>query len=371
MGGLLVIAMMSRPLGAQRPLSVDIGLAAARFPDESLKAVGPVARLSASSQHGPFFASMSGLALGTFGGATGSATLEGGARTKPYSGWSAEFGGELSSVVGSTAGGGAGTAIANGRAMWANADGGSWLRVTASYSNRADASLQGHGMDAGLWWAGARTQLSLSLAHEWTDAQLFLGPARANFVGTVPVRYTDALVALHTEGDRATFDVSAGARRDPDAAHIVEPIVNATAAFWADDTKAVVFSVARSLPDWIRGADAADVVSVGMRFMQGTPAADRSARLIPVVLVAESADENHVLRVRAAGARRVAIKGDFSDWQEMELTANGAVFERAVNIGSGSHRILVRIDGGEWRTAANTPGVDDDFGGRVGLLVVP
>jgi hypothetical protein len=38
---------------------------------------------------------------------------------------------------------------------------------------------------------------------------------------------------------------------------------------------------------------------------------------------------------------------------------------------SGTHRVLVRIDGGEWRPAANTPAVDDDLGGRVGLLVVP
>jgi hypothetical protein len=31
----------------------------------------------------------------------------------------------------------------------------------------------------------------------------------------------------------------------------------------------------------------------------------------------------------------------------------------------------VRIDGGAWMPAANTPAVDDDFGGRVGLLLVP
>ena len=34
-------------------------------------------------------------------------------------------------------------------------------------------------------------------------------------------------------------------------------------------------------------------------------------------------------------------------------------------------RAVVRIDGGAWRAAANTPAVDDDLGGRVGLLVVP
>jgi hypothetical protein len=37
----------------------------------------------------------------------------------------------------------------------------------------------------------------------------------------------------------------------------------------------------------------------------------------------------------------------------------------------GTHRMLVRIDRGAWRPAANTPAVNDDLGGRVGLLVVP
>jgi hypothetical protein len=46
-------------------------------------------------------------------------------------------------------------------------------------------------------------------------------------------------------------------------------------------------------------------------------------------------------------------------------------FETTLAMAPGSHRILLRVDGGRWRPAANTPAVDDDLGGRVGLLVVP
>jgi hypothetical protein len=53
------------------------------------------------------------------------------------------------------------------------------------------------------------------------------------------------------------------------------------------------------------------------------------------------------------------------------LTPAGDAFEAAAALSAGSHRILVRIDGGPWRPAANTPAVDDDLGGRAGLLVVP
>ena len=369
-GGLLVIITMSRPLGAQQPVTVDVGLSAVRFPDQGLSAVGPLLRLSAAGARGPLFATLSGSTLGTIGGATGSASLEGGARTRSHSGWSAELGGELSSVVGTSAGGGAGTAIASGRALWASTNLGSWLRATGSYSGRVQTSLGGHGLDAGVWWTLPRAQLSMSVAQEWTSAELFTGPARTGYAGTVAVQHTDAMLSLHATGDHATLDVSAGVRRDGDAARVMEPIMGATAAIWTGATRAFVFSASHTLPDWVRGADAADAFSVGMRFMQSTPAADRAARTIPVVQVSDAPD-GRVVRVRATGAARVDIKGDFTDWQEVSLSPTGEVFERAMVVGPGTHHLLVRIDGGAWRPAANTPAVDDDFGGRAGLLVIP
>ena len=63
--------------------------------------------------------------------------------------------------------------------------------------------------------------------------------------------------------------------------------------------------------------------------------------------------------------------GDFTEWEPRTLVSSGGAFEGAMVMRSGTHRMLVRIDGGPWRPAANTPAVDDDLGGRVGLLVVP
>jgi Glycogen recognition site of AMP-activated protein kinase len=91
---------------------------------------------------------------------------------------------------------------------------------------------------------------------------------------------------------------------------------------------------------------------------------------MPVVQIVDSAG-TRVLRVRAAGASQVEVMGDFTNWEAQPLSRSGAVFERAVTVSSGSHRLLLRINGGEWRPAANTPSVDDDFGGKAGLLVVP
>ena len=115
---------------------------------------------------------------------------------------------------------------------------------------------------------------------------------------------------------------------------------------------------------------AAQWVAVGMRFYEPRPAAARAARIRPVVMVGAGEAQRRV-RVVAPGARTVELMADFTDWTSVMLAPAGDGFEGSAAVAAGSHRILVRIDGGPWRPAANTPAVDDDLGGRVGLLVVP
>ncbi|MEP6732857.1 MAG: glycogen-binding domain-containing protein [bacterium] len=361
---------MSRPLGAQRPLTVDAGLAVAHFSEDSTTVFGPTIRLAMSGVKGRLFGSAEGGSIATVGAASGFATLEGGVRSGSHRGWSSELSSELGTVAGTSSSGGAGTAIARGRAIWSGATGGAWFRASGHASGRTNGALTGGGVESGAWWNWPRAQVSAVLTQEWTRAELFALPFRVGFAGTVPVRYSQADMTLHAESDRASFDVSAGARRDVDAAHLYEPSLSATAAVWTGETIALVFSAARQLPDWVRGSDAFDAFSVGMRFRQATPASERAARLIPVVQIADSAG-SQILRVRASGATQVDVMGDFTDWEARPLSRNGAVFEASVTLKSGSHRMLVRIDGGAWKPAANTPAVDDDLGGRVGLLVIP
>jgi hypothetical protein len=49
----------------------------------------------------------------------------------------------------------------------------------------------------------------------------------------------------------------------------------------------------------------------------------------------------------------------------------GDAWELAAALPSGTRRLTIRIDGGTWRVPANLAGADDEFGSRVGLLVVP
>jgi hypothetical protein len=143
-----------------------------------------------------------------------------------------------------------------------------------------------------------------------------------------------------------------------------------TAAFWQSPTRAFVVSVASQLPDFVHGADAAQSLTVGIRLNEPSPVLQRAMRTRPIIQVGGDGSARTV-RVRAPGARQVEIMGDFSDWEPVTLVSVGDAFSVIVPMSPGTRRVVVRVDGGAWLPAANTPAVDDDFGGRVGLLLVP
>ena len=177
-------------------------------------------------------------------------------------------------------------------------------------------------------------------------------------------------LGAHSEGNTATVDLFGGVRRDPDAVHLYDPMFVATAAFWIGEMRAWTVSLSKLPPDFVRGADAASSLSIGMRLFESSPARSRAERARPVLLVA-GAGEQRVLRVRASGAHTVELMADFTNWTPVTLTPGEAGFERTFTLAAGTHHVVVRIDGASWRPATNTPAVDDDLGGRVGLLVVP
>jgi hypothetical protein len=172
------------------------------------------------------------------------------------------------------------------------------------------------------------------------------------------------------EGDDAMVSLTSTVRRDPGAEHLVERGGSATVVFWPTATRALMVNVASQLPDFVHGSDAAQSITVGVRLNEPSPLAERALRARPTIQTAGEGDSRTV-RVRAPGARRVEVMGDFSDWEPVELAPSGDVFSGTVPMSPGTRRIVVRLDGGAWAPAANTPAVDDDYGGRVGLLLVP
>lgn len=368
-GGLLVLAGMSRPLGAQHRSALDVGVSIVRFLDDSTTIAGPSVGLTSAADGRRLFGWANVGGVGTIGAASGSATLAGGVRTPMARRFLLEGSGELFGVAGTSVRS-AVSATGAGRAMYLVGDGGAWARASTSVSHREAGELPAHSIEAGAWWSRPRVRLSASLIDQHAKGQLFAGPLRNILIGTIPVHYQEGLLDAHLEGDAVSFDVSAGIRRDPDASSVYEPVLSATAAIWQSDSRAWTLSVARQPPDWVRGADAAQWVGVGMRFLERRPAVARAERIRPVVTV-HGSDEPRRVRVIAPGARTVEMMADFTDWAPVTLVAARGAFEADFVVTPGTHRVVVRVDGGPWRAAANTPAVDDDLGGRVGLLVVP
>ena len=367
--GLLIATTVGRPLGAQDRSALDVGFSVVHFPDDSSTVAGPSVGWTSVVERQHLFGLLNAGGVGSLNGASGSVTANGGVRAQLDSHLFVEGAGELFGVASSSTSD-AITAIGSARLVAPFSRAAAWARVTASDSRREAGSLPGQSLEAGVWWKLRRARISASLLNQRAHAQLFVGPRRGMLVDKVGVHYTEGALGAHLEGDGMSLDLLGGVRRDPDAEHLYEPIVVATAAFWTGETRAWTVSLSKLPNDFVRGADAASWVAVGMRFFEPSPARSRAERARPVVLVSGSGDER-VLHVRASGARTVEIMADFTDWAPVTLTPGAAGFERSFTLGRGTHRVVVRVDGGAWKPATNTPAVDDDLGGRVGLLVVP
>jgi hypothetical protein len=367
--GLLIATTVGRPLVAQQRSALDVGFSVVRFPDDSSTVAGPSVDWTAVAAGRSLFGLLNAGGVGSISGASGSATASGGARVPLASHLLVEGGGELFGIASSSSSS-ATAAILSARAITPFTRAGMWARATASDSWREAGSLPGHSVEGGAWWTLARARVSASLLDQHARGQLFGGARGDQLLGTVPAHYVEGAVGAHIEDDAVSLELLAGVRRDRDAEHLYDPIIVATAAFWTGETRAWTVSVSKLPPDFVRGADAASWVSVGMRFFEPSPARSRAERARPILLVSGRGAQR-VVQVRAAGAKTVEIMADFTGWEPVTLTRGASWFEREFTVTAGTHRVVVRIDGAPWRPATNTPAVDDDLGGRVGLLVVP
>ena len=79
-GGLFIVLLMSRPLGAQLHSSLDVGFTLVQFPDDSSTVAGPSVGWTSTAEWRRLFGQISAGVVGTIGAATGSASAIGGAR---------------------------------------------------------------------------------------------------------------------------------------------------------------------------------------------------------------------------------------------------------------------------------------------------
>lgn len=197
--------------------------------------------------------------------------------------------------------------------------------------------------------------------------------------GAARVRYSDVLGYWSHRGDWIELTVGTGVRsRLTDG--VVETWGSGSAALWLSRRAALIASAGRALADETRGVPSVRYLSVGLR-LGWRPTREAGALRVRQALgdgaggrldVRNGGDSVRVVIVRQATAGRVEIVGDFTDWEPVEMASlpNGEWrIERTIT--PGPHRVAIRVDGGPWRVPPNLPRVADDFGGEVGIVIVP
>ncbi|MEP6763496.1 MAG: glycogen-binding domain-containing protein [Gemmatimonadaceae bacterium] len=87
--------------------------------------------------------------------------------------------------------------------------------------------------------------------------------------------------------------------------------------------------------------------------------------------VQQTAPGEYIITMRLPSARSVELAGDFTGWKAVTLhQIDNIRWEVAIHATTGSHRCNIRIDGAEWVPPPRVTTMEDEFNGRVGLIVI-
>jgi hypothetical protein len=209
------------------------------------------------------------------------------------------------------------------------------------------------------WWQRSVGAPQLSLSVESTR---FLG-----------AWYSDVLVGAGLDRGRLVASGWATARVSP--VYGSKGAVSATLQYFTNPALAVELGAGSYLSDPFQGLPPAGYVSAGIRWhatrRRLTPPAVLARRLAP--LVASRRGDSVVVRFQMAGARSVAIAGDWNSWRPAPLRAvdgGGDIWEGAFVLAPGTYHFNLLVDGTQWVVPGGVAAVSDGMGGLVAVLTV-
>lgn len=235
---------------------------------------------------------------------------------------------------------------------------GLWLGAVATggWNSRRGDILEGFGPTVGVWARRGRARAAftvtpLRLSGAWqTELDGFLavtaGPLDA-------VGYA----GWHSGTSGSGFEDEAWA--------------GVSASWWFGLHTALMVSGGSYGPDVLRGFSSGRYLSAGFRFTGVRPTIP--ALRPPGRPVYERREGDRLqLRFRVSDATSVAIAGDWTEWERVPMTrADGDTWQVVLSVPPGVHRFNLVVDGERWIVPEGVPVVDDGFGGRAGLLMVP
>lgn len=268
-----------------------------------------------------------------------------------------------------------------------------WAYPSTAIAVWAGGSL-GHAYSLGVWRPLRRSQvgtaarlgpvrLALSLTSTAFDVvadpgtnptvQDTLG-AGDPFGGVRRNTFTDGMVSGRLR--LATLDLELGLGRRFSRTTPEVTLWSATVSRSLTPDLALVAGAGRSATDPVTAVPGARYFVLGMRVSVRPPTSSRPAEPLSrhdagALRIGPAAEGGREIRLRARGAQVVELAGDFTDWLPLKLERRGKEeWSVRVAVAPGIHRVVMRVDGGDWRPPPGTRRVESEFGPEVGEIVV-
>ena len=294
-----------------------------------------------------------------------------------------------------------GVATLRGRKHWMTDDEGAWLGVTLGGRTQDQTQFGSIAAEASFWRA-VTPATTMMLSASALQAGDFMYYEYADAPGTefrLPhtARFGELAAAIRHVQPRVELAVDGRYRVGPAEVLGGSAAFTGDVAWWVTSRYAVVGLVGRQLADPALGTASTVYASIGLRIAARTfgarpytapprdpvlsrrpevlhvsaPVAWTSGSIKREVELTEARDGAFVeLRV-GPEAKTVEIAGDFSSWQPIALVRQNGKWRLPEALAAGVYRVIVRVDGAEWRPPGGLPRLQDEFGGEVGVVTIP
>lgn len=247
------------------------------------------------------------------------------------------------------------------------------------------------GVGGGRTWdpAAGRTvllaELGASVGSAPTSASLTISPTMVND----SIKYADAQTSLSWKGKAVDLGALLGFRLGDQLSTLsanVRSWASVSAVFWVAQRIGLAVGGGNYPVDPTQGFPGGRFVSLSVRFAPRrstqpptaptneppNPGAPAPETLPATSFIASRGVGDVVtIQVNVPGARLVEINGDFTSWVPVPLvSAPGGQWAVTLPMTSGKYQMNLRVDGGPWIVPPGLLSMADEFGGRVGLLVI-
>ena len=291
--------------------------------------------------------------------------------TAPRGAWRAEFSGSIG--ISSYDASGFGHVLGRTRLHYQGDRSGGWVSAATGQSfGEFDATP--FEVALGLWTVQDRLSMAASVTGSTVE-----GDGYVDLVGAA--RWSTAMVQFDAQAGLRSASLGTGTTGYGELAALVR----------VNDRIAVALSGGTYPSDPLRGVLGAKYITAGLRVqLFGAPAPASQSPIIAGALARAAltlAESEHgtqtrlfvtqsgplvTLRIEARDTALVELMGDFTDWQPVALTRVGTgIWEITLDITPGVHRLNLRIDDGTWLVPAGTRLEETEFGGAVGVVLIP